>query len=146
MRIALVGLLLAGASLPAAPPALAAQASAARCGGALRPEADAESFAAAGRDAGALARETGTNFVAAASSLCGSGALRAAHLAPFTRLVVRNAEGNTDPVVYDDAEQGPDSLILEYAFIGAAPSAAAIGNAIRCWREPTRAGCDQAVD
>ncbi len=82
MRIVLAALLFAGAVPPTAPaPAEAAQAAATRCGGALRPEADSESFAA-GRDSAALARETGANFVAAASSLCGSGALRAADLAP----------------------------------------------------------------
>jgi hypothetical protein len=72
--------------------------------------------------------------------------LRAADLAAFTHLVVRNAEGTSEPVVYDDAEQGAENLILEYAFAGGAPSEAAIGTAIRCWRQPETAGCDQGGD
>jgi len=135
------------AGLAALPEAAAAQAGS--CGGALVPQADAESFSAAGRDADVarLARETGTNFVAAASRLCGAGTLRAADLAAFTHLVVRNAEGTSEPVVYDDAEQGAENLILEFAFAdGPAPSEAAIGTAIRCWRQPETAGCDQGGD
>lgn len=141
MRTGLIATLLAGAvaALPA-PPATAAQPAQGGCGAALRAEADAESFTA---DGARLARETGTNFVAAASRLCAAGALRAADLAPFTRLLVRNAEGAAGPTVYDDAEQGQDAIILEYAFAGAAPAPGAIETALRCWREPERAGCDQ---
>jgi hypothetical protein len=143
MRLALVPLLLA-ATVPigvAAPPAGAMQAGPAACGRALPAEADADSF---GGDAAPLVRETGTRFAAAATGLCGAGALRAADLAPFTRLLVRKAEGAAEPTVYDDAEQGPDTLILEFGFAGdTAPAQAAIGAAIRCWRQPERAGCDQ---
>ncbi len=138
MRVALLALSLAG--VIAAASALAAQPATGGCGTALRAEADAESFRA---DGARLARETATNFVAAAARLCTAGALRAADLAPFTRLVVRNAEGTADPNVYDDPEQGADALILEYAFTGAAPAQGAIETALRCWRQPERAGCDQ---
>lgn len=130
----------AGLAAVAAPSAEAMQPG---CGAALRAEADAESFAADGER---LARETATNFTAAATQLCGSGGLRAADLAAFTRLLVRNTEGASEPIVYDDAEQGPDTLILEYGFTPAAPSQAAIGRAIRCWRQPETTGCDQGGD
>ncbi|HST36937.1 MAG TPA: hypothetical protein VLK25_09960, partial [Allosphingosinicella sp.] len=119
------------------------------CAGAIRPQADADSFTAAGRsgDTAALARATGANFAAAAQRLCAAGTLRAADLAAFTTLVVRNAEASTEPVVYDDAEQGAEKVILEYAFTDAAPpSEAAIGTAIRCWRQPEAPGCDQGGD
>jgi len=145
MRILFAALLFV-AGWSALPEASAAQTGG--CGRALVPQADAESFSAAGRDADAarLAQETGANFVAAATRLCGAGTLRAADLAAFTHLVVRNAEGTAEPVVYDDAEQGAENLILEYAFAGGAPGEAAIGTAIRCWRQPETAGCDQGGD
>ena len=93
MRI-LFAFLLFAAGLSALPEAGAAQA--AGCGGALVPQADAESFTAAGRDVDSarLARETGANFVAAATRLCGSGALRAADLAAFTRLARPQRRGH----------------------------------------------------
>jgi hypothetical protein len=144
MRILVLALLLAGpaAAAPSSPVSKAMQApAAAGCGAALRAEADTESFTS---DGARLARETGTAFVAAATHLCAAGTLRPAQLAPFTRLLVRSSDVSADPVVYDDAEQGADALILEYAFTGGrAPAAAAIETALRCWREPTRAGCDQ---
>jgi hypothetical protein len=143
MRLVLVPLLLA-ASIPAiaAPPSKALQAAPAACGRALPAEADAESFG--GGDASRLARSTGANFAAAATRACAAGTLRAADLAPFVRLRVRKTEGAGEPTVYDDAEQGPDTLILEFGFAGgAAPAEAAIGTALRCWRQPDRAGCDQ---
>jgi hypothetical protein len=146
MRILFAALLLA-AGAAVLPGAGAAQAPG--CGGGLVPQADTESFTAAGRDVDSarLARETAANFTAAATRLCGSGALRAADLAAFTHLLVRNAEGTAEPVVYDDAEQGAENLILEFAFAeGGPPSEAAIGTAIRCWRRPETAGCDQGGD
>jgi len=143
MRIAFFALLAAASLAGLGATSADAMQAANGCGSALRPEADADSFTG---DADRLARETGANFAAAAARLCGSGALRAADLRLFTRLLVRNTEGAVDPIVYDDAEQGPDTLILEYGFSSAAPAETAIGNAIRCWRDPTRAGCDQATD
>lgn len=118
------------------------------CAGGLRAEADAESFTAAGRsgDTAALVSSTGANFAAAAQRQCAAGTLRPADLTRFTTLVVRNAEGTMEPVVYDDPEQGEANIILEYAFAGAAPSEASLSTAIRCWRRPESAGCDQGGD
>lgn len=147
MRIAFFALLGAGSIAALAAPAGALQPSG--CAGAIRPQADAESFTAAGRDGDttALVASTGANFAAAAQRLCVAGTLRPADLTAFTTLVVRNAEGTAEPVVYDDAEQGAENVILEYAFAdGAAPSEAALGTAIRCWRRPETAGCDQGGD
>lgn len=150
MRIALLSLLAAGALGAAAGPA-AAQAGHGACHISLRAEAETASFADAGREAAPartaqLARETGAAFSAAASHLCASGAIRPAHVAPFSRLLVRNAEGASEPAVYDDAEQQPGALILEYAFAdGGAPVQPAIEAAIRCWRDPERAGCGEEV-
>jgi hypothetical protein len=130
-------------ALPAAglPPAAAGAA----CHLSLRAEADADSFTAANRAAGAartrLVQETGANFATAASHLCASGVVRAANLARYRRLLVRDAEGATEPKIYDDAEEQPGALILEYVFDGAAPAPAAIETALRCWRNPARAGC-----
>ena len=129
---------------------LAAPASAqpAGCAGALRAEADAESFTAADRrNDPAVIAAAFANFAAAAQRLCAAGTVRPAELAGFTTLKVRNAEGTAEPVVYDDPEQGEGNVILEYAFVdGAAPSEASLGTAIRCWRRPESAGCDQGGD
>jgi hypothetical protein len=147
MRIILLSLAAAGALAGLAAPA-AAQGG---CQLSLRPEAERESFTSAGRAADAarlalLTRESGANFAAAASHLCSQGVLRRAQLAPFTKLLVRNAEGAAEPHVYDDAEQSPGALILEYAFTDSgAPASAAIEDAIRCWREPQREGCGEDV-
>lgn len=146
MRIALLTLLAAGAFAAAAP---AAQPSPAGCQIALPAQAETASFAAAGRNAtpartAQLARTTGTAFNAAASRLCATGALRRSQLAPFSRLLVRNAEGAAEPNIYDDAEEQPGSLIIEYAFTdGGAPGEAAIEAALRCWRHPEREGCGE---
>jgi hypothetical protein len=150
MRIALLSLLAAGAIAAAAGPA-AGQRAGAGCRLSLPAEAEAASFADSGRSAApartaALARETGTAFAAAASSLCASGAVTRAQLAPFSRLLVRNAEGAAAPNIYDDAEERPGSLIIEYAFAdGGAPAQPAIEAAIRCWRDPERDGCMEEV-
>ncbi|HEV2815861.1 MAG TPA: hypothetical protein VGW40_01360 [Allosphingosinicella sp.] len=137
----LVAAPLAAASLAAAPAPRAA------CRIALPAAPDAQSFSAAGRNgarAGALAQQTGTVFAAAASRLCASGALRAAHFARYRRLLVRNAEGADNPNIYDDAEEQPGALIIEYAFAdGPAPAQGAVEAALRCWRNPNAAGCSE---
>jgi hypothetical protein len=111
------------------------------CGAALRAEADTESFPA---NAATLTQATGAAFVTAATHLCTAGGLRPADLTRFHRLLVRASETANGVVIYDDAEQGEDALILEYGFTnGAAPAAPAIETALRCWKDPARAGCDQ---
>ena len=151
MHTLLLSLLAAGALGSLACPAPAAQAQSRACRISLRAEAEAASFADAGRGAAPartaqLATQTGAAFAAAASHLCASGVIRPAHVAPFSRLVVRNAEGAAEPAVYDDAEQLPGALIIEFAFAGGgAPAQAAIETAIRCWRDPERAGCGEDV-
>jgi hypothetical protein len=150
MRTLLLSALTAAALGAAAGPATA-QAQTGACRISLRAEAEAASFAGAGRNAASartaqLARETGAAFAAAASHLCAAGVIRPAHVAPFSRLLVRNAEGAAEPAVYDDAEQQPGALIIEYAFVGGgAPARAAIEAAIRCWRDPEREGCGEDV-
>jgi len=150
MRRLMLSLAAAGAIGATAVPA-AAQVQNRACAISLRAEPEAASFADAGRSAAPartaqLARETGAAFAAAASRLCASGVVRPAHVAPFSRLLVRNAEGAAEPAVYDDAEQSPGALIIEYAFAGGgAPAPAAIENAIRCWRDPEREGCGEEV-
>jgi hypothetical protein len=115
------------------------------CALSLRAEADGESFEMAGRADGIVrdrfVRQTGANFAAAASRLCAARVLSAAHLRPYSRLLVRNAEAATEPNVYDDAEEQAGALIIEFVFEGAAPSAAQIERALRCWRNPQLAGC-----
>lgn len=147
MRLRLLSLLAGGVLAAAACPALAVPPArpAAACHLSLRAEADAVSFENAGRAAGAaraaLVQATGANFATAASHLCAAGVVRAPNLARFTRLLVRDAEGATEPKVYDDAEESPGALIIEYVFDGAAPGQAAIEAALRCWRNPRGAGC-----
>lgn len=146
MRLRLLTLFAAAGALAAvASPASAAPPARSACSLSLRAEADAASFDMAERAAGAartrLVAQTGANFAAAASHLCASGVVRAANLRPYNRLLVRNAEGANEPNVYDDAEESPGALIIEYVFDGGAPAQAAIEHALRCWRNPRAAGC-----
>ncbi len=139
---------LAAVASPA--PAAAAQAAPARpaagaCQLSLRAEADGESFEMAERASGPardrLVQQTATNFAAAASHLCASRVVTAANLRPYNKLLVRNAEGATEPNVYDDAEEHAGALIIEYVFESAAPTQAQIEHALRCWRNPQTPGC-----
>ncbi|HYJ53894.1 MAG TPA: hypothetical protein VEW04_12070 [Allosphingosinicella sp.] len=143
MRIALIGLAFAG--LVAVAPGQSAQprGGAAACRISLPASADAQSFTAAERqDGAASAQQTGTVFAAAASHLCASGVVRPANLSRYRRLLVRNAEGAAEPNIYDDAEEQPGALIIEFAFAdGPPPTQAAVEAALRCWRSPGSAGC-----
>jgi hypothetical protein len=148
MRLKLLTLMVAGLAATAFAPSLAAQparGAAGACALSLPAEADNASFDDAGRVSGPararLVQATGANFAAAASNLCGSGVVRAANLRPYRRLLVRNAEGATEPKIYDDAEELPGALIIEYVFEDAAPAQPAIEAALRCWRNPQAAGC-----
>ena len=151
MRTLLLSLAAAGALAALVAPVVAAQAPAAGCRIALRAEAEASSFASAGRNASAartaqIASQTGTAFAAAASHLCASRVVTPAQIRPFSKLLVRNAEGASEPAVYDDAEGSPGALIFEYAFTdGGPPAQDVIENAIRCWRTPEREGCGEDV-
>jgi hypothetical protein len=117
------------------------------CASALRAEADAESFRAAGRDASAqrlaaLARDTGARFAAAAAKACADGALSASAFADYDRLLVQNGEGASEPVLYEEPLEFPRTLILQYLFeSGGAPAEAEIAEAFRCWREPDSEEC-----
>jgi len=144
MRIHLMILAAAGA-IGAATPAMALQPArpAAGCRIALPASADNESFTNAGRSgAAASARQVGAVFATAASHLCATGVVRPANVARYRSLLVRDAEGATDPNIYDDAEEHPGALIIEYAFTGdAPPTQAQVEAALRCWRNPRGAGC-----
>ena len=146
MKLKLLTLAVAGGLAALAPAQQsAAQPASGACALALRAEADGESFEMAGRAEGAardrLVQQTGANFATAASRLCAARVLTAAHLRPYRRLLIRNAEAATEPNVYDDAEEQAGALIIEFVFESAAPSAAQIERALRCWRNPQLAGC-----
>ena len=147
MNLKLLTLAAAGALAAVASPAhaAAAQAAGAACQLSLRAEVDGESFDMAERAAGPardrLVQQTGANFAAAASHLCASRVVTAANLRPYNKLLVRNAEGATEPNVYDDAEEHAGALIIEYVFESAAPTQAQIEHALRCWRNPQVRGC-----
>jgi hypothetical protein len=147
MRIQLLILAATGAAAVAAfTPAMAvppAHPAAAGCHFALPASPDNDSFTAAGRSGGAaLAQQTGAAFAAAAAHLCGTGLVHPANVARYRSLLVRDAEGATNPNIYDDAEEHPGVLIIEYAFAaGGSPTQAQIEAALRCWRNPHGAGC-----
>jgi hypothetical protein len=147
MKLKLLALAAAGALAALASPghAAAAQPAGGACSLSLRAEADGETFDMAERATGAardrLVQQTGANFAAAASHLCASRVVTAANLRPYTRLLVRNAEGATEPNIYDDAEENAGALIIEYVFENAAPTQAQIEHALRCWRNPQLRGC-----
>ncbi|MBV9881973.1 MAG: hypothetical protein JO276_03100 [Sphingomonadaceae bacterium] len=142
--LAISGALCAAAAASAAPPARTpTRTPAAACHIALPASPDTESFTNAGATgAPARTQQTGAAFAAAATHLCGSGVVRPANLARYRSLLVRDAEGATEPNIYDDAEEHPGALIIEFAFAGGgAPSQAQIEAALRCWRNPHAAGC-----
>jgi hypothetical protein len=148
MKLKLMAFAVAGSLAAFATPAHRAAAQPAAggaCSLSLRAEADGESFEMAERASGAardrLVQQTGANFAAAASHLCATRVLSAANLRPYTRLLVRNAEAATEPNVYDDAEEQPGALIIEFVFESAAPTQAQIEHGLRCWRNPQAQGC-----
>ena len=147
MKTKLLALATAGVLAAFASPghAAAAQAAGAACQLSLPAEADGESFDMAERATGAartrLVQQTGANFAAAAAHLCAARVVTAANLRPYNKLLVRNAEGATEPNVYDDAEEHAGALIIEYVFESAAPTQAQIEHALRCWRNPQAQGC-----
>jgi hypothetical protein len=146
MRLKLLTLAAAGTLAALAPGhSAAAQAGGGACSLSLRAEADGESFEMAGRAQGAardrLVQQTGANFAAAASHLCASRVVTAATLRPYSKLLVRNAEAATEPNVYDDAEEQPGTLIIEFVFDSTAPTQAQIEHGLRCWRNPQAQGC-----
>jgi hypothetical protein len=148
MKVKLLVLASAGILAAFASPAQAATAQPA-AGGACRlslpAEADGETFEMAERAAGPardrLVQQTGANFAAAASHLCASRVVTAANLRPYNKLLVRNAEGATEPNVYDDAEEHAGALIIEFVFDSTAPTQTQIEHALRCWRNPQTQGC-----
>ena len=147
MRFQMLILAATGAAAFASMPALAvppAHPAAGACHIALPATPDNDSFTNAGRSGGAaLAQQTGAAFAAAANHLCGAGVVRPANVARYRSLLVRDAEGATNPNIYDDAEEHAGALIIEYAFAaaGTPPSQAQIEAALRCWRNPHGAGC-----
>jgi hypothetical protein len=147
MKLKLLTLMAAGslAALAGSGHEASAQPAGRACSLSLRAEADGESFDMAERASGAardrLVQQTGANFAAAASHLCASRVVTAASLRPYNKLLVRNAEGATEPNVYDDAEEHPGVLIIEYVFESAAPTQAQIEHGLRCWRNPQAQGC-----
>ena len=115
------------------------------CRIALRAESEAASFAEPPQCGARPHRQPCQGdraaFAAAASHLCASGAIRPAYVATFSRLLVRNAEGADEPNIYDDAEQHPPRSSNMRSAPAARRAMAAIGTAIRCWRNPEREGC-----
>lgn len=148
MKYRLLTLTAAGALAAFAAPTnkiQAAQAGGGACALSLRAEADGESFEVMGGPEGAardrVVQQTGANFAAAAAHLCASRVVTAANLRPYNRLLVRSAAAATEPNVYDDAEEAPGALIIEFAFESAAPTRAQVEHGLRCWRNPQGAGC-----
>ena len=107
MRVKLLALAAAGAlaALAGSGPGHAFQPAGGACTVNLPAEADGESFEMAGRAEGAaqaaLVQQTGRNFAQAAARLCTARGLTAAHLRPYRKLLVRNAEAATEPTVSD---------------------------------------------
>jgi hypothetical protein len=144
MRVHLSMLAAAGAVALLAPAmAVPPARTAGGCHIALRASPDNESFTNAGRSGGAAsAQQTGAAFAVAASHSCDAGIVRLANFTRYRSLLVRDAEGAATPNIYDDAEEHPGALIIEFAFAaGGAPTQAQIEAALRCWRNPHGAGC-----
>lgn len=148
MKVKLLAFVAAGMIAAFAGPsheAAAQPAAGGACSLSLRAEVDGESFdmldVASGAARDRLVQQTGANFAAAASRLCASRVVTAANLRPYNKLLVRAGAAATEPNVYDDAEEQPGALIVEFAFSTTAPTQAQIEHGLRCWRNPQAQGC-----
>ena len=125
------------AAPPAAPPrpasacALSVEASPDRAGLGLPPQRAAR-----------IVADTRDHFAAAARAACAAGVVTPRDLTHFRRLVLRDAEGTTEPMLFT-REAGPGAAILDFAYqSGPAPTVAALRTALGCWKRPSARGCE----
>jgi hypothetical protein len=88
-----------------------------------------------------LVADTRAHFIAAARAACAAGIVTARDLLHFRRLILRDAEGATEPMLFT-REAGANAAILDFAYqSGPAPTVAALRDALRCWKRPSARGC-----
>ena len=89
-----------------------------------------------------MVAETRDHFIAAARAACAGGIIAPRDLAHFRRLLLRDAEGTTEPMLFT-REAGPTAAYLDFAYqSGPAPTVGALRNALRCWKRPSARGCE----
>ncbi|HEY0312081.1 MAG TPA: hypothetical protein VGC56_06260 [Allosphingosinicella sp.] len=94
------------------------------------------------QQAARLVADTRAHFIAAARAACTAGIVTPRDLLHFRRLVLRDADGTTEPMLFT-REAGPGAAILDFAYqSGPAPTVAALRDALRCWKRPSARGCD----
>ena len=128
-----------------AAPAQAAQIKA--CGTSLAVSSDAASFTGPRRETSAerlasLSDEVAALFQTEAMKLCEADFLGAQDFVGLQGLLVQNGEGAAEPTLYRGSAH-PGMLVFQFAFgaAGGAPDAAAVEQALRCWRRPDQEGC-----
>lgn len=142
MRTAVLLLPLVLPAPVAAAPPRAAPTPAARCALAVEARPDRNGLHVSPQQTARIFADTRTHFVAAARAACAAGILTPRDLTHFRRLILRDAEGATEPMLFT-RDAGPDSAILDFAYqSGPAPAAAALHTALRCWKHPSARGCE----
>jgi hypothetical protein len=144
MRTAVPLLLLAlSAAAPGtATPARPAPIAAAGCTPVVQANPDRNGLGLSPQRTARLVADTRDHFIAAARAACAAGTLAPRELAHFRHLILRDAEGTTEPMLFT-REAGPGAAILDYAYqSGPAPTVAALRTALRCWKHPSARGCE----
>jgi hypothetical protein len=142
MRTAVLLLALATAAPAGAAPPAAAPRPASGCTLSVQAGPDRAGLNLPPQRIARIVADTRDHFAAAARAACAAGIVAPGDLAHFRRLVLRDAEGTTEPMLFT-REAGPGAAILDFAYqSGPAPTVAALRSALRCWKRPSARGCE----
>lgn len=142
MRNAVLLLALALPTPIAAAPSRPAPTSGAGCTLSVQASPDHAGLGLSPQRTARMIADTSDHFAAAARAACTAGTVTPRDLLHFRRLVLRDAEGTTEPMLFT-REAGPDTVILDFAWqSGPAPTVAALRTALRCWKHPSARGCE----
>jgi hypothetical protein len=137
--------LVAGGSAPAAPaprPVPVPAPASAACTPTVQAAPDRNGLYMPPERTARMVAQTRDHFVAAARAACAAGVIAPRDLAHFGHLLLREADGTTEPMLFT-REAGPNTALLDYAYQGGpAPTVAALRTALRCWKHPGGRDCD----
>ncbi|MEP7007014.1 MAG: hypothetical protein ABI810_13605 [Sphingomonas bacterium] len=136
----------AATSVKAAPPKRCSDGIAIGLDRPLMAREDGTNFLAARLDD--LEHRLGTAFHAAADGLCGDDTKLARALKPVSSVVARSGAGASEPTFYLDPDH-KGRLVFEWYFADAdlaVPARADIEQGLRCWAEPERKDCADRGD
>jgi len=142
MRNAVLILALALPSPVAAAPPRPTPPAASGCTPAVDASPNSDGLGVPPQQSARLVADTRAHFIAAARAACAAGIVTPRDLLHFRRLILRDAEGTTEPMLFT-REAGANAAILDFAYqSGPAPSVAALRDALRCWKRPSARGCE----